>query len=152
MAIFGFKKRKDEKLEQGAKAAKGAADKKSSKAVSSKGEGKAKATKVAATKVVAPAMDSSIASSAASVILRPRITEKSGIMSQGNVYTFEVAKNANKITIGRAVKALYKVTPIKIAIINTPIRQVFVKGRHGQVAGIKKAIVTVKKGDKIDFV
>ena len=91
-------------------------------------------------------------SNAASVILRPRVTEKSGMLSQIGVYTFEVTKSADKSSISRAVTALYKVTPIKIAIANLPARNVLVKGRRGVVAGVRKALVTLKKGDKIDFV
>ncbi|MFA6554360.1 MAG: 50S ribosomal protein L23 [Candidatus Paceibacterota bacterium] len=154
MAIFGFKKRKDEKLQQGAEMAKGLTDKKPIKRTSVV-EGKTSqktSTKVPAPKVSVPALHSDSASNTASVILRPRITEKSGVMSQNGVYTFEVTKNSNKALIAKAVTTLYKVVPTKISIINTPIRNVFVKGRRGTVAGIKKAVVTVKKGDKIDFV
>ncbi|MDE2041360.1 MAG: 50S ribosomal protein L23, partial [Patescibacteria group bacterium] len=92
------------------------------------------------------------ASHLASVIIRPRVTEKSGILSQANVYTFEIARHANKSSVAKAVAALYKVKPIKVAVINTPTRHVFVKGKRGAVAGIRKALVTVKQGDKIDFV
>lgn len=91
-------------------------------------------------------------SNIAGAILRPRITEKSGLLSQGGVYTFEVTKSSTKASISRAVTALYKVIPVKVAIVNLPARKVFVKGRRGVVAGVRKALVTVKKGDKIDFV
>jgi large subunit ribosomal protein L23 len=80
------------------------------------------------------------------------VTEKSGLLSQGGVYTFEVTASANKSTIAGAVKALYKVTPVKIAIVNSPAKKVFVRGRRGVVSGVRKALVTLKKGDKIDFV
>ena len=110
-----------------------------------------KAPKAAKTSVPAVVSTTST-SSVASVILRPRITEKSGMLSQSGVYTFEVAKNANKNTIALAVKALYKVTPVRVAIINSPAKNVFVRGRRGVVSGVKKAVVTLKKGDKIDFV
>ena len=95
---------------------------------------------------------SSSISNTAGVILRPRITEKSGMLSQMGVYTFEVTKLANKSSISHAIKALYKVNPVKVAIANLPARHVFVKGRRGMVAGVRKALVTLKKGDKIDFV
>jgi large subunit ribosomal protein L23 len=88
----------------------------------------------------------------ASVILRPRITEKSGVLSQTGVYTFEVTKGANKNSVALAVKALYKVTPVKVAMLNNPARNVFIRGRRGVVPGVRKAMVTLKKGDKIDFV
>ncbi len=86
------------------------------------------------------------------VILRPRITEKSGLMSQDGVYSFEVSKNANKKDISRAINLLYKVHATKVAVINTPSRKVFVRGKRGVVAGIRKAVVTIKKGEKIDFI
>lgn len=85
-------------------------------------------------------------------IIRPRVTEKSGLLSQGGVYTFEISTNANKNSVASAVKALYKVSPVKVAIINTPSKNVFVRGRRGVVPGARKAMVTLKKGDKIDFV
>lgn len=87
-----------------------------------------------------------------SVIIKPHVTEKSGILSQGGVYTFEVKKNANKNVIGKAIAALYKVTPVKIAVTNIPSKSIFHRGKIGTVSGIRKAIVTLKKGDKIDFV
>lgn len=105
-----------------------------------------------ATQAVKPVVGSTVSSNPTSVIIRPRITEKSGLLSQSGVYTFEVTKNANKTSISKAVTALYKVTPVKIAILNTSAKNVFVKGRRGTVGGIKKAVITVKKGEKIDFV
>jgi large subunit ribosomal protein L23 len=91
-------------------------------------------------------------STTSDIILRPRITEKSGIAGEAlNVYTFEVAKNATKDTISRTIKALYKVTPTKVRIINLPAKEVFVRGRKGTQSAIKKALVYLKKGDKIDL-
>ncbi|MEK7463817.1 MAG: 50S ribosomal protein L23 [Patescibacteria group bacterium] len=86
------------------------------------------------------------------IILRPRITEKSGIMGEAlNVYTFEVTKNATKDAVAKAVKTLYKVTPTKIRVINLPAKKVFVRGRKGTQSAVKKALVYLKKGDKIDL-
>jgi large subunit ribosomal protein L23 len=85
-------------------------------------------------------------------ILRPHITEKSGMLSQTGKYTFQVMKNANKQSIARAIQVLYKITPKHVTLLNQPARNVFVRGRRGVVPGLRKAIVTVKKGDKIDFV
>jgi large subunit ribosomal protein L23 len=161
MAIFGFKKRKDEKLEQSATEAKSLSGKalkssKQSKIVkSTKGLetiARSGSKEIITKRATTPVMHSGAESSVASVIIRPRVTEKSGVLSQNGVYTFEVTKNANKNLIAKAITALYKVRPIKIAVINTPIKNVFVKGRRGQVAGMRKAIVTVKKGEKIDFI
>lgn len=89
---------------------------------------------------------------ATSAIIRPRITEKSGLLSQSGIYTFEISRDANKASVAKAVKSLYKVSPVKVAVINLPSKRVFVKGRFGTVPSVRKAIVTVKKGEKIDFV
>jgi large subunit ribosomal protein L23 len=154
MAIFGLKKRKDEKLEQSAQVAKGVKEKGvKQKKAESIAKSVAVMPKQSKTKEVAvPTLRAGADSNAASVIIRPRVTEKSGLLSQGGVYTFEVARSANKHAVSKAVTALYKVTPVKVAMINTPVKNVFVKGRRGTVAGIRKAIVTVRKGEKIDFV
>ncbi len=139
MALFGSKK-KTETVDAPVKAVNAAAGK--PKAV--------KAPKIE--KAVAVPAVPVVVGSYASAILRPRVTEKSGLLSQGGVYTFEVVGDANRNAIASAVKALYKVIPTKIAIINSPAKKVFVRGRRGTVSGIRKALVTLKKGDTIDFV
>ncbi len=87
------------------------------------------------------------------IIKKPRITEKSGLQAEGlNVYTFEVMPKANKKSIAKAVTEIYKVTPEKVNIINLPAKKVFTRGKKGMKSGVKKAIVYLKKGDKIEFV
>lgn len=88
----------------------------------------------------------------ARVVIRPHITEKSGVLSQTGKYTFIIVKDANKQTISKAIQTLYKVTPTHVSIINLPSRNVFVRGRRGVVSGFRKAIVTLKKGETINFV
>ena len=86
------------------------------------------------------------------IIKKPRITEKSGIQAEvSGVYTFEVTEKANKKSIAKAVKEIYKVIPVKVNITNLPAKKVFVRGKVGRKSGIKKAIVYLKKGDKIEF-
>ena len=87
------------------------------------------------------------------IIKKPRITEKSGIQAEAlGVYTFEVTDKANKKNIAKAVKELYKVTPVKVNITKLPSKKVFSRGKVGRKSGVKKAIVYLKKGDKIEFV
>ncbi len=160
MAIFGIKKRKDEKLLQSAVATKTAAAKGAKKHVvvakKQESEKHEKVTAESKTLITKPAKVITVPvtsfTNVSEAIIRPRVTEKSGILSQSGRYTFEVEKFANKQAISNAVNALYKVRPIKVTVLNTPIKNVFIKGRRGQVSGIRKAIVTLKKGDKIDFV
>ena len=88
-----------------------------------------------------------------SLIKKPRITEKAGIKSESqNVYTFEVTKDANKKTIGEAIQLIYKVTPIKVNVVNLPAKNVTARGKRGVKSAVKKALVFLKKGDKIAFI
>lgn len=86
------------------------------------------------------------------IVIRPIITEKSMIGIAEKKYTFEVAKNATKIDVARAVEELFKV---KVAKVNT----VHVRGqlrRQGRSEGYtrswKKAYVTLTQDSKtIEF-
>lgn len=84
-------------------------------------------------------------------IVRPHITEKAAILAEKGTYVFEVAKNTNKIEIAKAISALYNVIPMRVNIINLPKTNVFVRGKAGVKAGVRKALVTLKKGDKIEI-
>ncbi len=87
------------------------------------------------------------------IIKKPRITEKSGLQAEGaNTYTFEVMAKANKKNVAKAVREIYKVTPLKVNIVNLPAKKVFARGKRGVKSGLKKAIVYLKKGEKIEFV
>lgn len=86
-----------------------------------------------------------------SVIIAPRITEKASQQSNANAYTFIVASSATKHTIASAIKKTYKVTPLAVNITNIPARNTFIRGNKGVQAGMKKAIVFLKKGDTIAF-
>ena len=118
--------------------------------------GKKKETKKSAEK--APVVDVSTARptdyNLSSVIVRPRITEKAVGMSEQNVYTFVVKSSATKFQISDAVKALYKVTPVKVNTVNKKPakRMVGSRNRVKHVAGVKKAYVYLKKGDTINIV
>ena len=87
------------------------------------------------------------------IIKKPRITEKSGLQAENSaVYTFEVTEKANKKNIAKAINEIYKVMPVKVNIINLPAKKVFTRGKKGMKSGLKKAVVYLKKGDKIEFV
>lgn len=97
--------------------------------------------------------DSFVNDNLASIIVKkPRITEKSTQLSEKNGYTFVVDPRANKIQIKQAIQELYKVTPVKVNIINTKGKSVMRRGQVGQTAQFKKAIVFLKEGEKIELV
>ena len=102
-------------------------------------------------KVAKPAVIIPVNSNA--VLLRPRITEKASFLSElNNVYTFEIAKDATKTSVAKAVIEVYKVKPIRVSIVNLPAKEVFMRGKKGTKQAIKKAMVQLKAGDKIEFV
>lgn len=89
---------------------------------------------------------------AANVLVKPRITEKAVIGADKNgVYVFEVSSQATKKSIAASVKALYKVTPVKVRTAKIMPKAVFVRGKRGVKKGGRKAYVYLKKGDKIEL-
>ncbi len=88
-----------------------------------------------------------------SIVQRVRLTEKgSALQAKNNRYVLVVDPGANKIEIRQAVEQLFKV---KVLGVNTmhcrgKIRRKMTKQR-GRTSNWKKAIVTLKEGDKIDF-
>ena len=85
---------------------------------------------------------------------RPRITEKAVAAIDRNVYTFEIDPRATKFEVRDAIIALFKVTPVKIRMVNNKPRQFMsrARGRRLTVEGLKKAYVYLKEGDRIDLV
>ncbi len=69
----------------------------------------------------------------------------------GNVYTFDVAERATKRDIIRAVQALYKVKPTKVAVVRVPEKKTrsMKTGKMGVKKGSKKAYVFIKQGESI---
>ena len=87
------------------------------------------------------------------IIRRPLITERSMDMVGEKKYTFEVAKNATKPEIAKAVEAMFEGTKVKsvntITMKSKPKRLRYVEGR---TASWKKAIVTLTEDSKtIEF-
>lgn len=86
-----------------------------------------------------------------SVLLKPRITEKSVLLSDARgVYVFNVKVDATKKSVAKAVKAEYKVTPMKVRVLAIYGKTKRTGNVLGQRSKGKKAYVYLKKGDKID--
>ncbi len=87
------------------------------------------------------------------IIRKPRITEKAVVNADvARAYTFEVDENATKNDVKEAVEKIYKVTPVKVNMTIIPRKAVGIRRGKGFKKGGKKAVVFLKKGDKIDFV
>jgi len=80
-----------------------------------------------------------------------RITEKSAIASEKGAYTFNVMPGANKNEVKKAIKMLYGVDPVKVSIIQIKEKITNRRGVIGSKQGGKKAVVYLKKGEKITF-
>lgn len=89
---------------------------------------------------------------ASSVLVRPVLTEKAAFGEAKGVYTFEITDKANKISVKKAIKELYGVRPVKVNIIRVKGKAVRYGRTTGRTKNWKKAIVFLKKGDKIEFV
>lgn len=81
--------------------------------------------------------------------LRPVVSEKAFAGAEKGVYTFKVQPSDTKLTIKRDVESQFKVTVVKVAIAKSPAKTRR-RGRFtGLKSGYKKAVVYLKKGDKI---
>ncbi|MDR1373098.1 MAG: 50S ribosomal protein L23 [Dysgonamonadaceae bacterium] len=91
------------------------------------------------------------------IIIKPIVTEKqTGITEKReNRVGFRVTPDANKIQIKEAIEALYGVTVTKVNTMNYDGKRKSRYTKSGVVNGretsFKKAIVTLKEGEKIDF-
>ena len=85
------------------------------------------------------------------IILRPMITEKGGLLEGYGQYLFKVARGVNKLEIKKAVEKLYKVKVDRVNVASMPSKFRRVGEHEGRKSGFRKAIVTLKKGDKIEI-
>ncbi|MBI2574169.1 MAG: 50S ribosomal protein L23 [Candidatus Wildermuthbacteria bacterium] len=89
----------------------------------------------------------------ADVLKSPHVTERAALLSDAhNQYVFKVFSKSNKTEIKKAVEDAYGVRVSKVNVIRVPAKTIRV-GRHvGTKKGYKKAIVFLKKGDKIEII
>ncbi|MBM3118838.1 MAG: 50S ribosomal protein L23 [Chloroflexi bacterium] len=85
------------------------------------------------------------------VLRRPLITEKSTLLKEQNRYAFEVASGASKRQIKEAVEAAFKVSVVKINVMNVPGKMKRIGRRQVLTPVWKKAVVTLEPGQKIEF-
>lgn len=83
------------------------------------------------------------------VLVRPLITEKAANFGTLNKYAFVVSGQSNKLEVAKAIFAVYGVKPSAVNIVCVKGKAV-TRGRvKGRRSDLKKAIVTLKKGDII---
>lgn len=86
------------------------------------------------------------------LIRKPHITEKAGIAAQSGKYAFVVKGSANKSEVKKIVEKGYGVHVTGVQMMNVRPKE----RRRGKAVGVKhgfkKAIVTLKKGEKLDII
>ena len=85
------------------------------------------------------------------IIKRPLITEKNATLQPNGKYVFKVGGRANKMQIKNAVEEAFKVTVTAVNVITIHSKEKHVGRRVIVTSPWKKAIVTLKAGDKIDL-
>lgn len=89
------------------------------------------------------------------ILFRPIVTEKISNLQEKGIYAFEVDPKANKIEIAQAVEKKFKVKVVNVRTLNFKGKQKTHMTRRGRFIGrtshYKKAIVTLKEGEKIDL-
>lgn len=87
------------------------------------------------------------------VIKKPLFTEKGGNLKESqNKVLIEVSKDANKIDIKKSIEEIFKVKVDKVSTISVSGKWKKYGRSVGKRPDRKKAIITLKKGEKLDFI
>ena len=85
------------------------------------------------------------------VLIKPLITEKAANLGAENKYVFEVALNANKIEIAKAINEVYGIKPVSVNVINMLGKKVRSGRFQGKRKNWKKAIIMLPQDKTINI-
>jgi len=85
------------------------------------------------------------------ILKKPHIAEKATDLSGKNQYVFKIFESANKSEVKKAVESVFGVNVLSVRIIKVPKKRRKRGVIRGWKKGYKKAIVTIKKGQKIEI-
>ena len=86
------------------------------------------------------------------VLIKPTITEKSTLLQESGRYTFQIAPKANKIQVKEAVEKNFNVTVLGVNITKLHGKRKRYGARVKKMPDIKKAVVSLKPGDRINLI
>ena len=86
------------------------------------------------------------------VLVKPTITEKSTLLQESGKYTFQVSPRANKVEVKEAVEKNFGVTVMDVNITKLHGKTKRYGARMSKRPDVKKAVVTLKPGDRINIV
>lgn len=110
-----------------------------------------KVTKKPATKKAEMIVAAENAEIACRILVEPWITEKTHGAIANEKYTFKVTGGATKKQVKAAIDGMYKVHVAKINVVNVQSKRKAYGRYMGIKSGMKKATVTLKKGEKIEL-
>lgn len=85
------------------------------------------------------------------IILSPVVTEKTNTQLSNNKYSFRVIDSATKEDVKKSIETIFGVKVEKVNIVNTEGKTKRFKGTVGKRSSVKKAVVTLEKGQEINF-
>lgn len=85
-----------------------------------------------------------------SIVKDPHISEKGTRQAELNKYAFKVYDRSNKLEIKKAVEGIYGVDVLSVNIVTIPHKKRRLGKTEGFKKGYKKALVTIKEGQKIE--
>lgn len=85
------------------------------------------------------------------ILVRPLVTEKATEQGTQNKYVFEVNISSNKVQVKKAIKSVYGVDPVDVNIVRMRGKNVTYGRVSGKRKARKKAVITLKPGDKIEI-
>jgi large subunit ribosomal protein L23 len=86
------------------------------------------------------------------VLIKPTITEKSTLLQESGKYTFHVAMKANKVEVKQAIEQNFGVTVLDVNTTKLKGKQKRYGVRLTKQPDVKKAVITLKPGDRINLV
>ena len=86
------------------------------------------------------------------ILREPHLTERATDLMKENKYVFKIASDANKIQVRKAIENLYGVSVTKVNVVNIPRKRIRYGRGFGFKTGYRKAIVTLKEGERIEVV
>ena len=86
------------------------------------------------------------------VLVKPTITEKSTLLQESGKYTFQVSPRANKVEVKEAVEKNFGVTVMDVNITKLHGKVKRYGARMSKRPDVKKAVVTLKPGDRINII
>jgi len=149
MALLDFLKRKDEVKKAKEKTAK-KAEKPAKVSVAPKAEKKVEKKEQETSKPAGKAKAVKYFSYEA--VKEPHISEKASYLAEKNQYIFQVSPNYNKQEIKKSIEGIYGVDVLSVNVVKIPAKKRRIGRQEGFRKCVKKAIVKIKEGQKIEII